>query len=62
MGWNEIPILIELQQDDRTVCCGHTIVELVLGVQWLLVGADCEIFYTFIVTLLGALAVRLSPC
>ena len=26
MGWSEIPILWELQQEDRTVCCGHTIV------------------------------------
>ena len=26
VGWSEIPFLWELQQDDRTVCCGHTIV------------------------------------
>ena len=26
VGWSEIPILWELQQDNRTVCCGHTTV------------------------------------
>ena len=27
VGSSEIPILWELHQDDRTVCCGHTIVD-----------------------------------
>ena len=41
VGSGQIPLNIELQQDDHTVCCSHTVVVLVFGLGYTFMGKDC---------------------
>ena len=49
VGSGQIPLNIELQQDDHTVCCSQTVVQTESDIKVLYVNENSKIFSNYII-------------